>query len=425
MRIKTKAASNELATSMPMEGIESSVFHSQFIHGDSGVTSAVGFVGPNANPDSVNAIHYPTSSAGLTNGILEVPHSNILATDGHTSSSSVLQVPLHGSLQSGVAHVLDSHLHNVEDATAETLQRSNDVWSVPVQVPTIDGSVSTFIATTSVTDLPVNAQQHASLQGTSDFCNHAHAHDGPVILNFASTDVLGNNDAMSDTSNAGAARPQIARRTRRRRRAHGMRGPANRQRARTDCPDTMDAHALPTQGPVAPPQREGAPLDYVSFGGCDQICQHCGALFWLEEKKAGLAASVPPQYRKCCAGGRAHERQALQQEIIEGLIQFLNLNNALVRLFRTARDKLLEADIPNFQIRLFGVVGANQYELPTADTIGAIVYEGGPECMTDYDVVIERHSREPESKFRRPECRGGKKDDNESLLCIPTARQSW
>ncbi|PWA82312.1 hypothetical protein CTI12_AA176160 [Artemisia annua] len=37
------------------------------------------------------------------------------------------------------------------------------------------------------------------------------------------------------------------------------------------------------------------------------------------------------------------------------------------------------------------------YELPTADTIGAIVYEGGPESTTDYDIVIERHSREAEN----------------------------
>ncbi|PWA49778.1 helitron helicase-like domain-containing protein [Artemisia annua] len=81
----------------------------------------------------------------------------------------------------------------------------------------------------------------------------------------------------------------------------------------------------------------------------------------------------------------------------EGLIEFLNSHNALVHLFRTTRDKLREADIPEFQIRLFGVVGGNQYDLPTADAIGAIVYDGGPETMTDYDVVIQRHSREAES----------------------------
>ncbi|PWA59946.1 helitron helicase-like domain-containing protein [Artemisia annua] len=168
----------------------------------------------------------------------------------------------------------------------------------------------------------------------------------------------------------------------------------------------VDSNELPTQGPIAPPQREGAPMDYKYFGRCDQVCDHCHAVLWLEEKRTGLPVSAAPEYPKCCAAHEvqhrlshfeAHERQALREDIIEGLIQFLDDNNALVQLFRTARDKLLEADIPNFQIRLFGVAGSNQYELPTADTIGAIVYEGGPESITDYDVVIERHSREPKS----------------------------
>ena len=91
------------------------------------------------------------------------------------------------------------------------------------------------------------------------------------------------------------------------------------------------------------------------------------------------------------------ESRVLREDIVQGLIEFLNNHNALVHLFRTARDKLNEADIPEFQIRLFGVARGNQYELPTADTIGAIVYDGGPETATDYDVVIQRHSGEAES----------------------------
>ncbi|PWA38208.1 hypothetical protein CTI12_AA529820 [Artemisia annua] len=125
-----------------------------------------------------------------------------------------------------------------------------------------------------------------------------------------------------------------------------------------------------------------------------------------------------------------HERRVLCEDIIEGLIQFLNDNNGLVLLFRTARDKLLEADIPDFQIRLFGVVRAQQYELPTGDTIGAIVYEGGPESATDYDILIERHSREAENvnklhprymalQFPLLFVYGAKKNDNEGLLCVP------
>lgn len=52
--------------------------------------------------------------------------------------------------------------------------------------------------------------------------------------------------------------------------------------------------------------------------------------------------------------------------------------------------------MPEFKIRLFGVVGSVQHELPTADSIGAIVIDGGPDCETEFDVVIEQHSGDPE-----------------------------
>ncbi|PWA70551.1 replication protein [Artemisia annua] len=104
-----------------------------------------------------------------------------------------------------------------------------------------------------------------------------------------------------------------------------------------------------------PLHNEKALLQTISILGDVIKCQHCGAYFWLEEKRTGLSMSAAPQYQRCCVGGRA----ALQSDL--------------------------------------GEVGANQYELPAGDSIGAIVYEGGPETMTDYDIVIERHSREPES----------------------------
>ncbi|PWA97715.1 hypothetical protein CTI12_AA026780 [Artemisia annua] len=83
-------------------------------------------------------------------------------------------------------------------------------------------------------------------------------------------------------------------------------------------------------------------------------------------------------------------------EIVQGLIEVLDAHNALVQLLRTARDKLLEADVPDFKIRLFSVVGSSQHELPTVDEVGAIVFDSGSESVTDFDVVIQRHSGEPE-----------------------------
>ncbi|PWA84252.1 hypothetical protein CTI12_AA161280 [Artemisia annua] len=71
--------------------------------------------------------------------------------------------------------------------------------------------------------------------------------------------------------------------------------------------------------------------------------------------------------------------EGLRREIVEGLIEFLDEHNQLVQVFRTAANKMAEADIPTFKVRLFGVVGSRQHELPSGDSIGAIVFEGGPD----------------------------------------------
>ncbi|PWA86132.1 hypothetical protein CTI12_AA143370 [Artemisia annua] len=113
-------------------------------------------------------------------------------------------------------------------------------------------------------------------------------------------------------------------------------------------------------------QRRGAPDTYMYMGKCDRICHHCKARFCFQRTSHGLRA-----------------------DIVENLIEILDEHNELVQLFRTARDKMAEANIPEFKVRLFGVVGSNQPELPTGDSIGAIVFEGGPDVETDFDVVIE------------------------------------
>ncbi|GJZ61535.1 DNA helicase [Tanacetum coccineum] len=86
----------------------------------------------------------------------------------------------------------------------------------------------------------------------------------------------------------------------------------------------------------------------------------------------------------------------LRRDIVEGLIDMLDTHNALVHLFRTAREKLADTHIPNFKVRLYNVVGAREYELPTGDMLGAIVYEPGPETNMDYDIIIEERSGHPQ-----------------------------
>nr|GEY14265.1 DNA helicase [Tanacetum cinerariifolium] len=52
---------------------------------------------------------------------------------------------------------------------------------------------------------------------------------------------------------------------------------------------------------------------------------------------------------------------------------------------RNARDKCYGQQIPDFKIRLYKVVGAREYDLPTSETLGAIVFKSGQNTETDYD----------------------------------------
>nr|GEZ95854.1 DNA helicase [Tanacetum cinerariifolium] len=68
---------------------------------------------------------------------------------------------------------------------------------------------------------------------------------------------------------------------------------------------------------------------------------------------------------------------------------FLDAHNELVQLFRIARDKCREIDVPEFKIRLYNAEGRRGYELPTSNTLGAIVFDSGLTCTTYFDVVIQ------------------------------------
>nr|GEZ10468.1 DNA helicase [Tanacetum cinerariifolium] len=94
----------------------------------------------------------------------------------------------------------------------------------------------------------------------------------------------------------------------------------------------------------------------------------------------------------------------LKKEIVEGLIEFLDTHNALVQLFRTARNKYIEADIPEFKVRLYNVIGTRQYELPTAETIGAIVFTDSSAIENEFDLIIEELSQFPQRVSKLHTC---------------------
>nr|GEX42819.1 helitron helicase-like domain-containing protein [Tanacetum cinerariifolium] len=79
----------------------------------------------------------------------------------------------------------------------------------------------------------------------------------------------------------------------------------------------------------------------------------------------------------------------LDQNIVRSLIGFLDEHNELVRVFRTARDKCAGQFVPDFKIRLYSVAGSRQYDLPTSQTLGGIVFQSSQDTETDYDVIIQ------------------------------------
>ncbi|PWA53113.1 hypothetical protein CTI12_AA448210 [Artemisia annua] len=372
MRTKRKAVSNGSVSRIPVEDTHQLVCDGGITNENAATISHNGFPGSTTDGYHTNAVCEADSLIDI-HGTGSQMSMGSSVVDGYSCSTFAAQPIVHPCPLPAVPVASDVCVANGHPLPASAGCPSASETFVPVQVPTVDGYIATFVASDNVPVASLTVQQGTPVEGRTRFYNDAVHDNAPVTLDFSRSRVSPTHHDASSSYNGSTSGSQTRVSSRTRNRARGARGSANRRPARTGRAHMPDSNMLPIYGPLAPPERQGAPLDYVSFGKCDKVCQHCNALFWVEERIAGLPISAAPQ-------------MVLREDVTHGLIQFLNENNALVRLFRTARDKLLEANIPNFQIRLFGVVGASQYELPTADSIGAIVYEGGPESMTDYDI---------------------------------------
>nr|GEU29095.1 DNA helicase [Tanacetum cinerariifolium] len=197
----------------------------------------------------------------------------------------------------------------------------------------------------------------------------------------------------------------------------------------------------------------GTSYAYSDLGDCDRRCRYCGASFWYVERLKGHLHNQAPEYHLCCGGGRIQMQPSreppkyikslfqnkhfmeniraynqtlamtysrakidesinvgrgpmhhfggiynsqLKHGIVEGLIHFLDAHNELVQLFRTARDKCRELDVPEFKIRLYNDKGAKSYELPTLNTLSAMVFESGISDNANFDVIIQHRYGPPQ-----------------------------
>ncbi|GKE57298.1 hypothetical protein Tco_1496483, partial [Tanacetum coccineum] len=62
---------------------------------------------------------------------------------------------------------------------------------------------------------------------------------------------------------------------------------------------------------------------------------------------------------------------------------------------RTAKDKCREIHVPEFKIRLYIAEGARGYELPTSNTLGAVVFDNEVTGSRDFDVIIQEKAGPP------------------------------
>ncbi|GKF50485.1 hypothetical protein Tco_0146952, partial [Tanacetum coccineum] len=67
--------------------------------------------------------------------------------------------------------------------------------------------------------------------------------------------------------------------------------------------------------------------------------------------------------------------RGLELELVRESIGFLDMYNKLVQLFCTTRDKCDGQDMPEFRLRLYNVVGAREYDFPSSQTLGGIVFD--------------------------------------------------
>nr|GEU66750.1 helitron helicase-like domain-containing protein [Tanacetum cinerariifolium] len=214
------------------------------------------------------------------------------------------------------------------------------------------------------------------------------------------------------------------------------------------------------------PPLSGPPVEYKYLGNCTHTCQHCGALFWFEERLKNTPTGSLPRYNRCCRAGRValHTYQIYPEYIklllrdrhclenikaynqmfsmtslganidesinngrgpyvfkISGQLyhwigslcpadgeppRFLQLyiydtdNEVDNRLSHYGGDNsVLHRDIVEGLINLLDSHNALEYELPTRDMLGAIVYELGPESEMDYDMVLEAHEYSKDLKM--------------------------
>nr|GEX69253.1 DNA helicase [Tanacetum cinerariifolium] len=151
------------------------------------------------------------------------------------------------------------------------------------------------------------------------------------------------------------------------------------------------------------------PSVYKYVGKCEHSCEHCGARFCMTSLGARIDDSVSVgrgPYGFKISGQLYHwlgslcpaegdPPRFLQLYVYDTKNEVNNCMSYFGGDDNDLRRDIVE-EVPPFKVRLYSVMGARGYELPTGDTLGAIVYESGPNTDMDYDIVIEERIGQPQ-----------------------------
>nr|GFB47855.1 hypothetical protein [Tanacetum cinerariifolium] len=100
-----------------------------------------------------------------------------------------------------------------------------------------------------------------------------------------------NHPVTGGTSSATSAQPEYVVSNS----SNRSRGRRSRSKHNPPVTSGTSSEQLPLSGPR---------VEYKYLGNCTYTCQHCGALFWFEERLKNTPTGSLPRYNRCCREGQ-------------------------------------------------------------------------------------------------------------------------
>ncbi|PWA80300.1 helitron helicase-like domain-containing protein [Artemisia annua] len=319
------------------------------------------------------------------------------ASDLGGSASTHVQTSGPQNVVEAVIHPLNAHTnesvhiqHNGAPETSnQTKGRKRGAGSCRVSakrrcLANLDDHVP-IVGQTSASDLGDSASTHVQISGPQNGVEavihplNAHTSESVHTQHIAAAEASNQTEARKRNACSGRALAKRRRLTNSDNHVPIVAEPSHNQRVRraslqhrqltAELHPNSTGHRQNLNQPSTSSTSQDTSPAYDDLGDCTERCRHCNAAFWYGERlKGNDYRHGSPAYHLCC-GGDDH--------------------NELVRIFRTARDKCAEADVPEFKVRLYSGASERGYELPTSQTLGAIVFDCGPESESNYDVILE------------------------------------